>query len=408
MIKLNNAKDTLLDPVKRSEYDVILNESRVEVCISPDDSAVETSSKTLEVFEIEDEPSIDYEGYKIEFELDDDPEVTLGSEVIDDTDIAFVVEPEKDAGLDSDDSGTLHPVAAADGQIFTEDSIEPSGGDKQVFAFCPNCGTENAEKADYCNKCNIRLIYFRQSEPDGTISSGPDHGLDTSQEYTQPSEGSIIACPNCGARNHRNSEYCYFCNVNLRYYRGRVVSPRPMPQDGLESQIPREYPPPPREEDLRACPNCGAGNLEGSTFCRICQTELKLLEKTRAAQGMHGEYGAETESAYSSLVVCPNCGAGNFRDSPNCHFCHASLVVYQPPISSPNPKAQPDAGAVTEPRKASSSKPEADSDSNTGKTSESPDSVTLECPNCEREVFPEQSYCYYCGHAFPKYIKTKK
>jgi curved DNA-binding protein CbpA len=402
MVKLNNAKDTLLNPTKRAEYDIILNESRGEGSFVVE--AYDDGIETIEVFDVDDDSDLELDSedkyekgsseYRYNYDYSSDYDLDAQEH------LAAEVEEEPDWDHNDESKSTtdeiLYPDFAPDHeqeQAPTEVSDIDQTPDttrikREVFTFCPKCGAENAENNDFCFNCNTRLIYYRQSRgrahkpPQRPPPSEPEPTwIPPTQRPTRLRDSGMIACPNCGANNFASSEYCYFCNVNLRYYRGRAVRSRPPPPARGRGSEP-EPGMPLRDDEMVTCQECGAGNFPGSLFCRICHKDLKYDQKTTMDDEQY-----EVEDQYSSLVICPNCGAKNFENSSSCYFCHTSLVFYQPP-STPEKRENK---AITRPKTTSSTSPK--------------DKITVECPKCEHEVLPEQTYCYYCGYTFPKFIK---
>jgi ribosomal protein L40E len=346
MIQLNKAKEILLDTEKRDEYDIQLEKMESGEKISF--IQFSDDSDTIEVFEIDSDSEVSFE----DMELEESEDYSISMEV----------EELSDEPADS-------------WSYSDEQSLEGSGMERRIFSFCPQCGAENVDDRAFCYNCNEDLMYYQWPKRRPAYKSqGPAASIDYSE---------IVSCPNCGAKNFKRNFYCYFCNMNLISYPSPINSPRPAIKLGSE---PIEVTP--QDSELLTCHHCGAGNLLSSTFCRICHSELKYYKEPKFDRDIHPEPVKTQESSTDDSISweCPNCGSENPIKASICKKCDEDLNPKpgRTPISDRYPTA-----AIDFEREAE-------------------DSVSVECPNCEREVFPEQTYCYYCGYEFPKYNKSKK
>src|ERR1044072_1104909 len=98
------------------------------------------------------------------------------------------------------------------------------------------------------------------------------------------------------------------------------------------------------------CPNCGAGNKEGSSLCRLCATSLEKLSNAadRPARSADSVSAAEssaarklekeaTDSVATEEIECPNCHTMNETGWSFCQQCGKRLPQWSPPQWAPPP-----------------------------------------------------------------------
>ena len=103
------------------------------------------------------------------------------------------------------------------------------------------------------------------------------------------------------------------------------------------------------------CPNCGAGNIEGSSVCRLCATSLEgpalafyaqapsADVATDVASGANRKLEKEaTDTVAIEEIECPNCHTMNEAGWSFCQQCGNRLPQWSPPPPPP----------VSEPRRA--------------------------------------------------------
>lgn len=111
------------------------------------------------------------------------------------------------------------------------------------------------------------------------------------------------------------------------------------------------------------CPNCGAGNKEGSSICRLCATSLEGLGNAPRARagGVDPVSVAEsnadrnlekeaTDSVATEEIECPNCHTVNEAGWSFCQQCGKRLPQWSPPPQVPQwSPPPPPARSNTEP-----------------------------------------------------------
>ncbi|MGA9771133.1 MAG: zinc ribbon domain-containing protein [Blastocatellia bacterium] len=92
------------------------------------------------------------------------------------------------------------------------------------------------------------------------------------------------------------------------------------------------------------CPNCGAGNKEGSSVCRLCATSLEgpALAFYAQAPSTDGAASANrklekeaTDTVAIEEIECPNCHTNNEAGWSFCQQCGNRLPQWSPPPPPP-------------------------------------------------------------------------
>jgi hypothetical protein len=111
---------------------------------------------------------------------------------------------------------------------------------------------------------------------------------------------------------------------------------------------------------MNTCPNCGAGNKQEATACRMCGASLEKAEEAHGARMGKGASsssgaGAEHQSKQEASdpvnqaeIECPNCKTVNEAGWAFCQQCGKRLPQPQPPQPSPvkPSQAQPPAQSI--------------------------------------------------------------
>lgn len=121
-----------------------------------------------------------------------------------------------------------------------------------------------------------------------TIGGGSNNsGSRTTSQSTE------IECPECGASNVGNPNFCQNCGDEL-----------------------------PTTVD---CPVCGASNDSQANFCQGCGGELSTSNqgKTSVENNVVEIDGSDTGMM---SMTCPNCGARNSKNAPKCMGCKSEFV----------------------------------------------------------------------------------
>lgn len=101
------------------------------------------------------------------------------------------------------------------------------------MVFCPNCGTENDVKANYCTGCGTRLLTnIRDGTADkelrkklnNSIPPKLGHNVNQSEINALKSQIMLIKCPSCRTKNNSNRAVCKKCGKDLKetiaFFRG--------------------------------------------------------------------------------------------------------------------------------------------------------------------------------------------
>lgn len=102
------------------------------------------------------------------------------------------------------------------------------------------------------------------------------------------------------------------------------------------------------------CPNCGAGNKEGSSVCRLCATSLEGPGDAFYAQAPSAEAATDvapganrklekeaTDTVAIDEIECPNCHTMNEAGWSFCQQCGNRLPQWSPPPPPPPPVSEP-------------------------------------------------------------------
>jgi curved DNA-binding protein CbpA len=355
LIKINNAKDILLDPKKRGEYDLLLSlfkSGSRHPNTSPESSLENSFDIELELSSNDD----DFDDFDIEWEFD-----SSYSEV--------------DFELSEDDiETTINPVYVEEPVPRPQDS-KPSDFIKiqrRFLTFCPSCGEENLTGRSSCLKCNTSLVISEdpQHSPEPKVDTGP---MKVQERFN------IRECPNCGAKNFNDSHYCYFCNIDLVSFQKPITLGSTQPHEPNKDE---------RDPKLITCYKCGAGNLVGTEYCRICYTKLFLYQgRTTQSQPVYTPPITPDTRPKEALEYqeCPHCGSENPTYYSICQSCFKNLPSNHEKIIK---RRTPD-------HKRGDSEVKIIYH----------DKVT--CPNCGAEIVNNQSSCHLCGLNFPLFYKSK-
>ena len=141
--------------------------------------------------------------------------------------------------------------------------------------LCPFCGKPNPMEAGLCKHC------FGSMEGGNVVEMQVEHVTSyvgdsaVMQTVLSDMDGQKQVCPNCGALNDPDEEFCDTCGLKL------VV-----------------------EDVKKYCPNCGAENPSDSKFCSNCQWSFT---------------GEEPDKI--SKWKCPVCGNINDDEDKFCSNC---------------------------------------------------------------------------------------
>ncbi|WP_455392341.1 double zinc ribbon domain-containing protein [[Eubacterium] cellulosolvens] len=353
LIRINNAKDILLNPVKRADYDQILCELRSKADVMAEDLIVEMS----------DDEAIDIE-WDTESFSDDDGVEEIQSEM-----------PRFHKPVDFYEPTPTEPPRTP-GPDFTQ--IQ-----RRFLTFCPRCGQENLSGSEFCQICNTSLLEFDPQRP--TENVVPEVIPVVTQKPTPQPAWSFeerapwrISCPRCGTNNLIGRDHCKECNADLRY------------QDYSSAQAPRDiqenarYLDEETENDMdlenfsgRQCPNCGATNSVDREHCYICNMNLKYYKDSIPAEEYnHQELDLDNMRQNLEYQECPSCGMRNPIDRHFCESCYKNLSYNRAP---PRPAEQ--AGEL-----------EHDVEIN--------DFTQKKCPECGRLIYIREQVCPFCGLKF--------
>ena len=129
------------------------------------------------------------------------------------------------------------------------------------YKNCPNCGELNLATREFCQKCNIRLLF---DQPPITID-GKNMGVMTPNMVIS----TTIDCPHCGAENSVDDEICVSCYQNLKVQETRKSPPKPRSDLRLSEAEQRV-----KYYGYKPCPKCRCENDFRAEFCRDCGYEF--------------------------------------------------------------------------------------------------------------------------------------
>ena len=147
----------------------------------------------------------------------------------------------------------------------------------------------------------------------------------SNEPHINTREPKQITCHRCGAGNLFGSEYCRICYSNLFLYQG------PRPQTQPIYTRPATLEPRPQEPlEYQECPHCGSENPAYHSICQSCFKNLtsdrKRIIKRHAPDNRQDE--AEVKIVYHEKVTCPNCGAEITNNQSSCHLCGLNFPLF--------------------------------------------------------------------------------
>ncbi len=239
------------------------------------------------------------------------------------------------------------------------------------MATCPNCGSETAEGAVFCDQCGTRLSMPEAAAPEAASA---------------PAGGSMI-CPACGAGNVPGEAFCDFCGSPLEApvpTVEQVPAPEPAsideePQVAPEAPVeevgepevgePKDLEAGPPAEETPTCPACSAEILPGEAFCATCGASLAqppippepvaAVEAEPEIEGPPPEAAPELEPEGVAEEAPP---AAEATPAPVAEEAPPEPAVEQIPPPPPPPAAE-----------------------------------VLACPACSVELEPGDKFCSNCG-----------
>jgi curved DNA-binding protein CbpA/ribosomal protein S27AE len=452
LIRINNAKDILLNVKKKAEYDSLLAELRVNIDDPSEDFYID-----INYFDNLDEPDLDIES-EVEWDAtsfsstdEAEPEVEIEESEYDENVNPYINEPISDSINESDNSNNAEKTSDYDPrdryQASIQDSsvpktqpqpqpVQPPAQDprpdpvfstiqRRFLTFCPKCGEENLTGGPVCIVCHTSL----DTSLDQPIPVGPRQ--DQYGQAAQPTETYRITCPRCGFESPMGSPFCRNCN--LEFFYGPPDQSRSIrwPNKDQEQNIESI-----QESDETigriACPRCHAMNIATQDNCKICNANLATSKANLNSSAIDKDQGVSTSSTKPqeglAVIVCPRCKAQNLNGTKFCVGCNLNLIPYTGPPRNNMPydpsqryKTQyyqpqkiecPHCGSITsvdsdccescfkniihdqyfQPR--SFDKPE------TAPEVEIIDRWPKRCPRCGYGIVPGERGCRYCGLMF--------
>ncbi len=300
MIKINVAKDILLDPELKAEYDQKLEKPDTEE-IGP-------------LFEIK------YQGDDGEIEID--WEIDKSSEDIESINLQNI--------------DTTYDRAATRSQYQTQVSmpnIPPQYGpianlqyqihQRPQFILCPRCGTKNQVGIPLCYVCKYDILRYYQrpivldriadpTHPGPAPGNGPAIAL---------SPDGLIECPKCGTKNQITRGHCFSCFANLPKLQQQFTYPQ---QNAVQQpSSPPSYPP--QRSSLNHCPKCKAENQIYREVCYKCNTRLLFIQTPIQIQTVEASSTSDKDPKIWGEIDCPHCGTKTSTDSGYCYSCYKNL-----------------------------------------------------------------------------------
>lgn len=228
---------------------------------------------------------------------------------------------------------------------------------------CPFCETLNNANAKFCRKCGKNISAFSSMNNQGQVNGSADRQTNS-------------YCPNCGETNAADAAFCKSCGSKLspadvsvhkqQHSEQQVVEMvQPKPESGtknVQAELKEAIP----EQQVNACPNCGAINNQDAMFCKGCGKKLateiaqqasaiadtkpfqtpapasqvspepaqkSAPEKTKepeiikATEKIEPVKPVQETIKPSASMFCPSCGASNKPDAGFCKECGQKLSV---------------------------------------------------------------------------------
>jgi len=139
---------------------------------------------------------------------------------------------------------------------------------------CPQCGRPNPLESHFCSYCFTSLAEADTEDMQVVHESQNLGEVTVRQVMLESPNGKKLICPNCGALNSRDEEFCESCGLKL------IV-----------------------DEPKTYCPNCGAENAADSIFCTKCRWSFSDAKPNSVDQW-----------------TC-ECGYANEKDDKYCSKC---------------------------------------------------------------------------------------
>ncbi len=335
MKQINNAKEVLLNPELKAEYDSNLKKLVVEVDWSSEFIVKTNESRTTyaeDDFEVhweyaENEENIDFQNkeYKDKHkdqDLDFESIPVIRSPPIRDYKDFYSYQPTSKKAFEPDTKA----IEIAPGVLF--------------LRKCLKCGRLNLDGTPFCQGCHSGLIYdnhpffFNQgihgSSREGNVPITPGEKPKDSKDALDILV--ISRCFRCGKDNLTNSPSCMGCRANLIYYK------RPLPMDRLSNLGKNKVYPSNFNTAPRQCPRCGAENEVTRKFCFSCFANLGYIsppksEPHNGPEWRKNEVVGNNGYEDNGYKKCPNCGELNINSRDFCLRCNTRLVYFQPPIT---------------------------------------------------------------------------
>jgi uncharacterized membrane protein YvbJ len=164
---------------------------------------------------------------------------------------------------------------------------------------CGGCGSDLLDDSVYCMVCG-RIV-------------GDDQGSVVS--YADLPFGTLLVCPECGAKNSRTDRWCGSCDADLEGVKKSRAMPLPKGPD---------------------CPKCGERNYENSNYCRRCGTSFVSVQMSYplSVDGVPTPMSPGSEAPHRHEIIrerqvimvrCKYCGSLNGPDVQKCSSCGAQM-----------------------------------------------------------------------------------
>ncbi len=356
MKQLNIAKEILLDPEKRSKYDLKvrssqIDDSEVSFVVSESDEEIEEleidwefneyfdNDESLEDWDTSDEydnstviPSPPASSYS-QPTYDPANANTLGFEIS--PGVLFLQKCIKCGRVNF--QGTPVCLGCGSSLIFDKQRyISPGQGEESIFGpptrpgfkpskrpemiiikKCLKCGAANNNNSPVCPNCNSSMVYYQRSIPRMNLDANGflDH------RHSSLDQG-IFECPKCGAENDPERKFCYSCYSNLQNIRREII---------LDSSLENSYQyskPDSRNDGYKRCPNCGEFNSKSRDFCLQCNTRLVYNQPPMEIEVDNSDLNFEQidKQIKNGKVECPHCGIENPIDKEICISCFKNIL----------------------------------------------------------------------------------
>lgn len=156
--------------------------------------------------------------------------------------------------------------------------------------ICPTCGKPNPMEAAYCKHCFASLAEGELTDMQVTFEHSYCGDTVVQQAMLSNLDGKTKVCPNCGALNDPDEDFCVSCGLKLCV-----------------------------EDVKKYCPNCGAENPSDTNFCSNCQWSFSGQLPDQINNWKCPVCGSVNDQAD---LFCSDCGTAKQQSESNSEVKH--------------------------------------------------------------------------------------